>query len=168
MSENKELRWHRHFIAIAQECAKMSKDPNTRVGAVIVGPDREIRSTGFNGLPRGIADTEDRLQDRDLKLKIIVHAEMNAILNAARFGVSLKGCTLYLAATDNTGEVWGGPPCTRCTVEVIQSGISRIISFPKKSIPSRWHEDLLVANSLIQEAGISYLEVLAEIDDQTT
>lgn len=152
-------RWNQHFLYLAEQCSKMSKDPLTRVGAVIVGPDLEIRSTGFNGFPRGIADTEERLNDRDTKLKLIVHAEMNAILNAARFGVPLKGCTLYLAATDDTGLVWGGPPCTRCSVEVIQAGISTIISRPTKAIPSRWHEDLKISKSILEEAGIAFYEV---------
>jgi dCMP deaminase len=154
-----ELRWHFHFLKIAEDCASMSKDPSTKVGAVIVGPDREVRSTGFNGLPRGIADTDERLNDRDTKLKLVVHAEMNAILNAARFGIPLKGCTLYLAAMNNTGLVWGGPPCTRCSVETIQSGIRTIVSYPKKAIPSRWHDDLAVAQSILEEGGIDYREV---------
>ena len=85
-------KWHSHFLRMALLCAQMSKDPNTQVGAVIVGPDREVRSTGFNGLPRGVADTAERLHDRETKLKLIVHAEMNAVLNAARHGVALKGC----------------------------------------------------------------------------
>jgi dCMP deaminase len=151
-------KWDHHFLHLAKECARMSKDPSTKVGAVIAGPDREIRSTGFNGLPRGIADTEYRLTNRDLKLKLVVHAEMNAILNAARFGAPLKGCTLYLAASDDTGEVWGGPPCSRCVVEIIQAGISGIISYPKKTVPSRWHEDLMLAAELLKEAGIKYEE----------
>jgi dCMP deaminase len=137
----------------------MSKDPSTKVGAVIVGPDRELRSTGFNGFPRGIADTSERLDDRDTKIKLVVHAEMNAILNAARFGVPLKGCTLYLVAMNDEGLVWGGPPCSRCTVEVIQTGIQTIVSYPKKSVPSRWHEDLLLSDSLIKESGMNYIEV---------
>lgn len=153
-------KWHKHFLSIAEECARMSKDPSTKVGAVIVGPDKEIRSTGFNGMPRGIADTEERLSDRETKLKLVVHAEMNAVLNAARFGVALKGCTLYLAATDDSGMVWGGPPCTRCTVEVIQAGIRTVVSYPKKAVPSRWHEDLALAEALLQEGGIDYREVL--------
>jgi dCMP deaminase len=152
-------RWHRHFLHLAQECSAISKDPSTRVGTVIVGPDREIRSTGCNGFPRGIADTNERLNDRDTKLKLVVHAEMNAILNGARFGVPLKGCTLYLACTDDSGLLWGGPPCTRCTVEVIQAGITTIISYPRKAVPSRWHEDTAVAGELLQEAGIAYLEI---------
>lgn len=152
-------RWDQHFLKRALLCSEMSKDPNTRVGAVIVGPDREPLSDGFNGFPRGIADTSERLSDRDTKLKLIVHAEMNAILNAARVGTPLKGSTLYLTATDNSGLVWGGPPCTRCTVEIIQAGIIGIVSRPQKSVPSRWAEDLKLARALLVEAGIHYREV---------
>jgi dCMP deaminase len=137
----------------------MSKDPATQVGSVVVGPDREILSAGFNGFPRGIADTAARWQNRELKLKLVVHAEMNALLAAVRTGVRLKGCTLYLAATDDSGLVWGGPPCTRCTVEIIQAGISEIVSCPVKAVPSKWHEDLRLARELIEEAGITYREV---------
>jgi dCMP deaminase len=139
--------------------SNLSKDPSTRVGAVIVGPDREILSAGFNGFPRGIEDTPERLNDRDTKLKLVVHAEMNALLAAARTGMRLKGCILFLAATDDTGEVWGGPPCTRCAVEIIQVGISEIVSYPIKSAPSRWHEDLEFSKRLIWEAGIKYREL---------
>lgn len=152
-------RWDRHFLELALLSARMSKDPSTKVGAVIVGPDREVRSMGFNGLPRGIADTSERLNDRDTKLKLIVHAEMNAILNAARIGVSTRGCTLYLAATDASGVVWGGPPCTRCTVETIQSGIANIVSHPFKSVPSRWADDIKHARLLLEEAEVGYREL---------
>lgn len=152
-------RWDRHFLNMALLNASMSKDPNTRVGAIIVGPDREIRSAGFNGFPRGIIDTPERLADRETKLRIVVHAELNAVLNAARVGIPTLGCTLYLAATDNTGMVWGGPPCTRCTVELIQAGITRIVSYERKSVPSRWHDDIAFAGSLLDEVGIEFLEV---------
>lgn len=152
-------RWDRHFLGLALKHSEISKDPSTRVGSIIIGPDREVRSSGFNGLPRGIADTNVRLSDRDLKLKIVVHAEMNAILNAARHGIAMKGCTLYTAATDETGMVWGGPPCTRCTVEVIQAGIREIVSYPFKSGFSRWADDLAFARDLLDEAGVIYREV---------
>ena len=152
-------RWHNHFLYLAVEHARMSKDPNTVVGAVIVGPDREVVSTGFNGFPRGINDTPERLNDRDEKLRLVIHAELNAIINAARVGVSVKGCTLYLAATDNSGMVWGGPPCTRCTVHVIQAGIKTIVSRPIKAVPSRWHDDLAEARKLLEEAGVALLEI---------
>lgn len=156
-------RWDNHFLDHALLCARMSKDPSTRVGSVIVGPDREIRSTGFNGLPRGIADTAERLTDREMKLRLVVHAEMNAILNAARVGVPLKGCTLYLTATDGTGTVWGGPPCTRCTVEIIQAGIAEIVSLPIKAVPSRWHADIAFARDLLDEAGVIYREAVPSV-----
>ena len=152
-------RWDRHFLGLSLYHSRLSKDPNTKGGSVIIGPDRELLSAGFNGFPRGIADTPERLNDRDTKLKLVVHAEMNALLAAARTGMRLKGCKLYLAATDDTGMVWGGPPCTRCTVEIIQVGISEIVSYPVKSAPSRWHGDLMLARSLIEEAGILYREL---------
>jgi len=152
-------RWDRHFLRLCQDHSRMSKDPRTRVGAVIVGPDREIRSAGFNGFPRGIADTPERLNDREMKLRLVVHGEMNAVLAAARTGTPLKGCTLYLAATDDTGNVWGGPPCTRCTVEIIQAGITEIVSFSPNAIPSKWHDDLAMARTVLKEAGIVYREV---------
>ena len=151
-------RWDRHFLGMALYHSNMSKDPNTHVGSVIVGPDREILSAVFNGFPRGIVDTQERLQDRETKLKLVVHAEMNALLAAARTGMRLKGCTLYLGCTDKSNMVWGGPPCTRCTVEIIQVGMSEIVSFPIKKAPSRWHDDLVFARSLLEEAGITYRE----------
>ncbi len=155
-------RWDKHFLRLCQDHARMSKDPRTRVGAVIVGPDREIRSTGFNGFPRGILDSQERLQDRDVKLRLVVHAEMNAVLSAARVGIPIKGCTLYLAATDSSGKVWGGPPCVRCTVEIIQAGITEIVSYPKQAVPSNWHDDLEEAESLLTEAGMTYRTVAPE------
>lgn len=153
------LRWDNHFLELARHHAGMSKDPATRVGAVIVGPDREVRSVGFNGFPRGIADLPERLHDRAVKLELIIHAEINALIQAARVGVPVKGCTLYLAATDDTGAVWGGPPCTRCTVHVIQAGIARVVSRPLKSGPSKWHADLGRARALLCEAAVPLCEV---------
>lgn len=158
MSSNE--RWDRHFLERCVLNARMSKDPRTQVGAIIVGPDREQRADGFNGFPRGIADTPERLNDRDMKMRLIVHAERNAICNAARIGVSVRGCTLYLAATDETGMIWGGPPCTACAIELIQAGITEIVSFPIKTVPSRWHADLEFARSVLSEARVAYREVI--------
>lgn len=152
-------RWDRHLLERCLLNARMSKDPRTQVGAIIVGPDREQRADGFNGFPRGITDTPERLNDRDMKMRLIVHAERNAICNAARIGVSVRGCTLYLAATDETGMVWGGPPCTACTIELIQAGIASVVSFPVKAIPSRWHDDLAFAREILAEAGVAYREI---------
>jgi dCMP deaminase len=152
-------RWDRHFLKLALCHAEMSKDPSTKVGAVIIGPDREIRSAGFNGFPRYVADSQERLHDRELKLKLMVHAEMNAILAAAMVGIPLQHCTMYIAAMDKDGKAWGGNPCTRCTVELIQTGITQIISLPISTTPSRWTDDLNFARRLLVEVGIDYQEV---------
>lgn len=153
------LKWDRYFLRIATTVASASKDPNTMVGCVVVGPDREIRATGYNGFPRGIADTPDRLNNRDVKLRLIVHGERNAVLSAARIGVSVKGCTLYTAVVDvGTGEISGGPPCTACAIEIIQSGIVEIVSYPIKTL-TKWVDDLKQGRDLCMEAGLRYRQV---------
>ena len=110
-------KWDIRFLKLATHISEWSKDPSTKVGCVVVGPDREIRSTGFNGFPRGIQDSDDRLTNRDLKYPLICHAEENAIMHAARIGLALKGCTAYVT--------W--PPCTRCARSLIQAGVSEIV-----------------------------------------
>lgn len=157
-------KWDHHFLMLAIENAKMSKDPSTRVGAVIVGPDREVRSMGFNGFPRGIADTHERLHDRDQKLDLVVHGEMNAVLHAARVGVSVKGCTLYLAAIDKSGLIWGGAPCIRCTVEIIQAGIASVIAPSHKNTPERWMASVNKAIAILAEANVGYETRIMEKD----
>ena len=109
--------WDKRFLKLAKHISEWSKDPSTKVGCVVVGPDRELRSTGFNGLPRGIEDNEERLNNREIKYPLICHAEENAIMHAARIGISLKGCTAYVT--------W--PPCTRCARSLIQAGVSTIV-----------------------------------------
>lgn len=131
----------------------MSKDPATRVGSVLVR-DRVLISTGFNGFPRGIADDE-RLFDREMKLKLVVHAEVNAVLNCAMVGRSMQGATLYTACQSNAA-IWGGPPCTRCAVECIQAGVREVVSYPAKTGPSRWTEDLHFAEGILEEAGVIF------------
>ena len=152
-------KWDAHFLRLALDNCRMSKDPNTQVGAVLVGSDMEVRSMGFNGFPRRIWDSPIRLRDRDTKNRLMVHAEMNAVLNAARGGIATRGTTLYLACTDATGAVWGGAPCTRCTVEIIQAGIRRVVSYPFKSQASRWADDVAYAECLLIEAGVEYIKV---------
>lgn len=153
------LQWDRHCLQLALKHSELSKDPETRVGALIAGPHRDIRAMGFNRFPEGIAETPERLNDRELKLKIMVHAERYAILNAVRAGIALEGCTLYLAATDDSGLIWGGPPCTSCTIEVIAAGIAEIVAYPVKPVPSKWHENLRFARGLLEEKGIRFREI---------
>jgi dCMP deaminase len=151
-------KWDKHFLGLASYHSKISKDPSTRVGAVIV-KDKEVLSLGFNGFPTGIADTNERLNDRELKYSLVVHGEMNAILLAARHGVRLEGTTLYVVATDVvTGSMWGGPPCSRCTVEVIQAGIKKIVSLRIDMANERWGKSMEKSLALLKEAGIEYVE----------
>jgi dCMP deaminase len=159
MNEDRQVRWDRHFLKLAMVHGSLSKDPSTKVGAVIIGPDQEIISMGFNGFPRGILDSAERLTDRDMKLKLVVHGEMNAILIAARNGIRLKGSTMYIVAQDKNGDCWGGAGCTRCTVEMIQAGIAKVVSYPLHTAPARWHDDCRFAQGLMIEAGMEYREV---------
>ena len=110
--------WDKKFLKLAAEIATWSKDPSRQIGAVAIGPNRNMLATGYNGFPRGVYDTEDRLTDRNEKYKFIVHAEMNCIYNATHNGVSLDGAHLY---------VHGLPVCHECAKGVVQVGISRVI-----------------------------------------
>ena len=137
-------KWDTRFLELAKQIASWSKDPSTKVGCVVVGPDREIRSTGFNGLPRGIKDSDERLNNRDIKYPMICHAEENAIMHAARIGISLKECRAYVT--------W--PPCTRCARSLIQAGISEVIYPESVDIPERWATDLDLSLNMFKEAKI--------------
>ena len=137
-------KWDGRFLSLATHISGWSKDPSTKVGCVVVGPDREIRSTGFNGFPRGIADTDERLSDRNLKYPLICHAEENAIMHAARIGLALKDCTAYVT--------W--PPCTRCARSLIQAGISEVVIPSGLEIPVRWKEDFERSMALFRESGV--------------
>jgi dCMP deaminase len=137
-------KWDLRFIDLARHISGWSKDPSTKVGCVIVGEDREIRSTGFNGFPRGINDSLERLEDRSQKYPMICHAEENAIMHAARIGVSLKDTMAYVT--------W--PPCSRCTRSLIQAGIREVVYPSIVNIPDRWQSDFDIASEMMKEAGI--------------
>lgn len=138
-------KWDIRFLKLATHISEWSKDPSTKVGCVVVGPDREIRSTGFNGFPRGIQDSDERLTNRDLKYPLICHAEENAIMHAARIGLALKGCTAYVT--------W--PPCTRCARSLIQAGVSEIVIPSGLEIPDRWRDDFEMSMGLLREAEVT-------------
>tara|TARA_B100001113_G_C21106974_1_gene621343 strand:+ start:1435 stop:1902 length:468 start_codon:yes stop_codon:yes gene_type:complete len=146
LGERMSEKWDRRFIDLALHISGWSKDPSTKVGCVVVGSDREIRSTGFNGFPRGIEDSMERLEDRELKYPLICHAEENAIMHAARIGISLKDCTAYVT--------W--PPCTRCARSLIQAGVVEVVYPGDIEIPDRWVEDFDRSHSMMKEAGVIY------------
>ena len=145
-------KWDLRFLELAKQISTWSKDPSTKVGCVVVGADREIRSTGFNGFPRGINDDEERLTDREKKYPLICHAEENAIMHAARIGVSLKDSTAYVT--------W--PPCSRCARSLIQAGIREIVYPETGKIPERWIEDFTISDSMLNEAGVAVRTIKLE------
>lgn len=145
----KSFDWDQYFMTMAYLVSMKSKDPSTRVGAVIVGPDREIRATGYNGLPRGVADRNYRYEDREYKLLAVNHAEENAILHCALNGVSARDCTLYCP--------W--LPCSRCAKSVIQSGIKEVVfdvNFPgnQEGMEGDWKRSIEITRELFNETGV--------------
>lgn len=146
ISENK---WDRHYITMTYHIAALSKDESTHVGAVIVGPDNELRASGYNGLPRGLLDSVERYQDKAFKYQAINHAEENAIIHCARTGVATKGCKIY--------SNW--LPCARCAKMIIQAGIIEVVyhqDFPGHSAkaPEIWQESMAISRSMLKEAGV--------------
>ena len=97
--------WDEYFMGLANKVRTRSKD-TTKIGAVIVGPDREIRSTGYNGFPRGVNDDVPERHERPFKYFYTPHAELNAILNAARVGTPTKDCTMYVTTRPPCGRIW--------------------------------------------------------------
>jgi dCMP deaminase len=134
-------------MSLAREISTWSRDPSSKIGAVIVNDERRILATGYNGFPRGIADTEERLNDREQKYPRIVHAEMNALMNALYSGVSVKGATLY---------VWGLPVCSECTKSVIQAGIARVLITYPHLAPEKWQRQWEeMSRPMFAESGVS-------------
>lgn len=139
--------WDQYFMTMAYLVSMKSKDPSTRVGAVIVGEDNAVRATGYNGLPRDVADTASRYHDRDYKLDAASHAEENAVLHCARIGLATKGTRLYCP--------W--IPCSRCARLIIQAGISKVIydvSFPGNQEERDWAVSIKITKELFAEAGV--------------
>ena len=136
--------WHRRYLKLADGVATWSKDPSSKIGAIAVGEKGQVLSQGFNGFPRGIADTSERLKNRELKYKLIVHAEMNCIYNATFNGVSLDNATLYVS---------GLPVCSDCAKGVIQVGITNVVMWDR-DYPKKWMESFYNTKELFDEAGI--------------
>ena len=139
--------WGDRYIHLAKEISSWSKDPSTKVGAVVIGNNGEVLSQGYNGFPRGIKDTPSRLKDREKKYNLVVHAEMNAIYNAGLNGVSLKGSTLY---------VYGLPVCNECAKGIIQVGIDKVIATRPADYNEKWDDSIKDAKALFKEAEVEY------------
>ena len=135
------MSWDARFLALAKHIAEWSKDPSTKVGAVVVDDHRRLVGAGYNGLPRGVTDHPDL--PRDEKLRRTIHAEANALLFSAR----TEGCTLYVTH----------PPCSSCAATAIQAGITRIVAItPAPEFAERWAESCKSTEAMLAEAGIEY------------
>lgn len=133
--------WKIRFIKLAEFISNWSKDPSSKVGAVIVDSNKRIVSTGYNGFAVGVKDSKERYDNRDIKYPMILHAEENAILFAKQ---NLEGCTLFVS---------GLPPCCHCSSLIIQSGIKKVC-VKDCEIPERWLGNMQLAMQQFVEAGI--------------
>lgn len=132
------------YYPIAQSVAGLSKDPNTKVGALVIDKRGSIRAVGYNGFPRGVNDDPLMYADRETKLRFIAHAEANAIANAASTGTPLQGCSLVVTKF----------PCRECAKMIINAGISHIFS-PAYSIMGDWASSNYDAQRMFMEAGLT-------------
>lgn len=121
-----------------------SKDRSRQVGCVVVAPDNSIRAVGFNGFPRGLNDTHDHRHERPAKYHWTEHAERNAIYSAARNGIPLAQCRMYLP--------WF--PCVDCARAVVQAGISELIALEPDYADQQWGEGFRISVELLEEAGV--------------
>ena len=136
--------WDEYYLNICKVVAERSKDVNTQIGCVIIGPNREIRSTGYNSFPRGIRDDVPERMERPAKYLWIEHAERNAIYNAARAGIPPEGCRMYVP--------WF--PCADCATAIIQSGLTELIASEPDFSHPKWGEDFRVATDLLKAAQV--------------
>ena len=137
-------KWSERYLNLAKEISTWSKDPSKKIGAVAVGTKGQVLSQGFNGFPRGIKDSDKRLNVREEKYRYVVHGEMNCIYNACHNGVSLDGATLY---------VYGLPVCSECAKGVIQVGIKKVIMQYDEIVP-QWEESYRTTEEMFKEAGV--------------
>ena len=142
------ISWDEYFMGVALLASERSKDPSTRVGACIVDGDKRILSTGYNGFPQGCSDDEfpwnrDEAQG-DTKYQYVVHAELNAILNAS--GKRLSGATVYV----------GLFPCNECAKAIIQSGIKEVVYLSDK-----YHDtpSMTASRKMLEAAGVSVRQI---------
>ena len=138
-------KWDERFLELSKHIAGWSKDPSTKTGAVITDSLNRLVSIGYNGFPIGVEDSSKRLDNRELKYKMIVHCERNAMLFAKR---DLAGCTLY---------TWPFMSCGPCAGMVIQAGIKRCVA-PYDDNP-RWREDFKITEQMFKEAGVELILV---------
>lgn len=133
--------WDQRFMGLASYVANWSKDPSTKVGAVIVNGKKQVLSMGYNGFPRGVDDNEERYNDRPTKLKFVAHAERNALDNAY---VDVDGATLYSTLY----------PCSECAKGIIQRGIKKVVTSRQWLEHQTTAFQFDVTETMFKEAGV--------------
>ena len=150
MKLNNNMEWTEYFLNIAEQIKLKSKDQSTQIGAIIVGEDNEVLSTGYNSFPRGLDDSKQERQERPEKYIWMEHAERNAIYNAARIGVSVKNSTIYLTS---------GMPCTDCARGIINSGIKIVYckTICTTNNKDKWEENQKKSYNMLIECGVQVI-----------
>ena len=142
-----KYKWEYRFIKIAEEVAKWSKDKSRKVGALIV-KEREIVSTGYNGMPRGCFDDKPERNERPEKYYWYIHAEANAIINAARQGKSTLNCDIYINLF----------PCCTCAGFIVQAGIKRVFCNKKPDFNDpTYGESYKRSVEILNECGVEII-----------
>lgn len=149
---DRDKKWHLRYLNLAEHISTWSKDPSSKVGAVAIDSNTgRILSEGYNGFPRGIIDSEERLNNRDIKYGLTIHAELNVVHNSSLSGTSIKKADLYVS---------GLPTCSTCALSIIQSGISRVIVRKKDIYKSEvWEEEWEHAKNLYDEVNIDVIVI---------
>ena len=146
-------KWTKRYFNIAKETASWSKDPSRKIGAVIIGDKGQVKSQGYNGFPRGIADGPERYNDRPTKYKYVCHAEANAVYNALHNGTSVLGDTIY---------VTGLPVCHECAKALIQVGIKHVVYDTEIKEGLSWYDSCKLAIEMFDEVGVTHKHVKPE------
>lgn len=151
MSNEIFIDWHQYYLTLTYLVAMKSKDSSSKIGAVIVGRENQIISTGYNGIPRGVReqpklDAEPRRDERPEKYFWWEHAERNAIYNSSRYGIELQSATMYTQKM----------PCTDCMRGIIQSGIHKVVIHDNgvKMAP-KWLESAEMSHQMAEESGVT-------------
>ena len=137
--------WDKRFVELAKHIATWSKDKSRGVGAIIVNQDKRVISMGYNGFPTGIDDDVEERHQRPTKYDWTVHAEENAIANAARIGASTNGATIYLNLF----------PCARCAGNIINCGIKKVVVLDKPNYnDNTYGKEFTISRQKLIEADV--------------
>ena len=150
MKRTDYISWDEYFLGVAMLAARRSKDPSTQVGACIVSPDNIIISTGYNGMPKGCSDDEFpwEREGENTKYPYVVHAELNAILNAN--GRDLRDSRVYVALF----------PCNKCAKAIIQSGVKEVVYLSDKYKDTMGN---LASKRMLDAAGVKYTQMHTDL-----